>query len=227
MGVTPSRFLKAWARVSSVGSAAARGRGISTAGRGQRPGASHDPRLPRDALEGAGRAVRAGGAARTRDGIGQAGYHRRGRHQGQGQRQDRLAAIAQARERLEKRQREADLERGRDEDDDPRPRGKDGKPKARGQENFTDGDSRIMKRAGGVRSAQPAKDVRLAALLRGQERPPLVFRGPGWGWLMQRNKGGACRKRQSGGHSRNEPPPSRFGARRYLLPPTPLAPKKV
>ncbi|MGE4243445.1 IS1182 family transposase [Ramlibacter sp.] len=76
-------------------------------------------------------------------------------------REDRLAAIAQARERLDKRQREADLERGRDEDDDRRPRGKDGKPKggrykrefgkpeARAQENFTDGDSRIMKRAGG------------------------------------------------------------------------------
>ena len=76
-------------------------------------------------------------------------------------REDRLAAIAQARERLEKRQRESDLQRGRDEDDDRRPRGKDGKPKggrykrefgkpeARDQENFTDADSRIMKRAGG------------------------------------------------------------------------------
>ena len=76
-------------------------------------------------------------------------------------REDRLAAIAEARERLEKRQREADLQRGRDEDDDRRPRGKDGKPKggrykrdfgkpeATDQENFTDADSRIMKRAGG------------------------------------------------------------------------------
>jgi transposase len=76
-------------------------------------------------------------------------------------REDRLAAIAQARERLEKRQRDSDIERGRDEDDDRRPRGKDGKPKggrykrdfgkpkATDQENFTDGDSRIMKRAGG------------------------------------------------------------------------------
>src|SRR5688500_396415 len=76
-------------------------------------------------------------------------------------REDRLAAIAQARERLEKRQREGDLQRGRDEDDDRRPRGKDGKPKggrykrefgkpeARAQENFTDGDSRIMPRASG------------------------------------------------------------------------------
>jgi transposase len=76
-------------------------------------------------------------------------------------REDRLAAIAEACERLQRRQREADLERGRDEDDDRRPRGKDGRPKggrykrdfgkpeATAQENFTDGDSRIMKRAGG------------------------------------------------------------------------------
>jgi len=76
-------------------------------------------------------------------------------------RQDRLDAIAQARERLEQRQREADLERGRSEDDDRRPRDKDGKPRGgrykrdfgvpeeSAQENFTDPDSRIMKRAGG------------------------------------------------------------------------------
>ena len=76
-------------------------------------------------------------------------------------REVRLAAIREARERLEQRQREADLQRGRSEDDDRRPRGPDGKPKggrykrefgqpeAKAQENFTDPDSRIMKRAGG------------------------------------------------------------------------------
>ncbi|MEK8033645.1 transposase, partial [Ideonella sp. DXS29W] len=76
-------------------------------------------------------------------------------------REVRLAAIRQARERLEQSQREADLERGRSDDDDRRPRGPDGKPKDRrykrefgvpedkAQENFTDPDSRIMKRAGG------------------------------------------------------------------------------
>jgi transposase len=87
-------------------------------------------------------------------------------------REARLAAIAQARERLEKRQREADLERGRDEDDDRRPKSKDGKPKggrykrefgkpeAKAQENFTDSDSRIMKRAGG--GFDPAYNGQLA-----------------------------------------------------------------
>jgi transposase len=76
-------------------------------------------------------------------------------------REARLAAIAQARERLEQRQREADVQRGRDPDDHNKPRGKDGKPKGgkykrdfgvpkdTAQENFTDPDSRIMKRAGG------------------------------------------------------------------------------
>lgn len=44
-------------------------------------------------------------------------------------REARLAAIREARERLEQRQREADLERGRSDDDDRRPRGPDGKPK--------------------------------------------------------------------------------------------------
>ncbi len=73
----------------------------------------------------------------------------------------RLAAIAAARARLEQRQREADAQRGRDPDDQNKPRGKDGKPKGgrykrdfgvpkdAAQENFTDPDSRIMKRAGG------------------------------------------------------------------------------
>ncbi len=76
-------------------------------------------------------------------------------------REARLAAIVQARERLEQRQREADVQRGRDPDDHNKPRGKDGKPKGgkykrdfgvpkdTAQENFTDPDSRIMKRAGG------------------------------------------------------------------------------
>ncbi|MFN7196489.1 MAG: transposase, partial [Hylemonella sp.] len=76
-------------------------------------------------------------------------------------REARLAAIREARERLEQRQREADLERGRSDDDDRRPRGPDGQPKGgrykrefgvpkdKAQDNFTDPDSRIMKRAGG------------------------------------------------------------------------------
>jgi len=76
-------------------------------------------------------------------------------------REARLAAIAEARQRLEQRQREADVQRGRDPDDQNKPRGKDGKPKGgkykrdfgipkdSAQENFTDPDSRIMKRAGG------------------------------------------------------------------------------
>jgi len=76
-------------------------------------------------------------------------------------REVRLKAIADARERLEKRQRDADIERGRSDDDDRKPRDGDGKPKGgrykrefgvpepKAQENFTDPDSRIMKRAGG------------------------------------------------------------------------------
>jgi transposase len=76
-------------------------------------------------------------------------------------REVRLQAIAEARERLEKRQRDADLERGRTEDDDCRPRDEDGNvtggrykrefgvPEPKAQDNFTDPDSRIMKRAGG------------------------------------------------------------------------------
>jgi hypothetical protein len=62
---------------------------------------------------------------------------------------------------LEQRQREVDLQRGRNEADERKPRDKDGKPKGgrykrdfgvpedKAQENFTDPDSRIMKRAGG------------------------------------------------------------------------------
>jgi transposase len=76
-------------------------------------------------------------------------------------RETRLQAIAAARQRLEQRQRDADTERGRSADDDRRPRDGDGNPKGgryqrefgvpepKAQENFTDPDSRIMKRAGG------------------------------------------------------------------------------
>jgi transposase len=68
-------------------------------------------------------------------------------------RADRLQAIKAARQRLEARQREADREAGREPDDQDRT-GKPGKPfkrafgepDAKAQENFTDPDSRIMKR---------------------------------------------------------------------------------
>lgn len=67
-------------------------------------------------------------------------------------RQDRLRAIEQARARLEKRQRESDLDRGRDPEEPPhggRWKRPFGVPQAKAQENFTDPDSRIMKRSGG------------------------------------------------------------------------------
>jgi transposase len=67
-------------------------------------------------------------------------------------RKDRLQAIQEARVRLEKRQREAELERGRDPDDPPRGgryKRPFGVPEDKAQENFTDPDSRIMKRSGG------------------------------------------------------------------------------
>ena len=77
-------------------------------------------------------------------------------------RQERLAAIAAAKARLEERQRQADSQRGRTPDDARRPKDKDGKPKggkpyqrdfgvppAKAQDSFTDPESRIMKRAGG------------------------------------------------------------------------------
>ena len=76
-------------------------------------------------------------------------------------REVRLQAITEARERLEKRQRDADLEHGRTDDDDRKPRDEDGNatggrykrefgvPEPKAQDNFTDPDSRIMKRAGG------------------------------------------------------------------------------
>lgn len=67
-------------------------------------------------------------------------------------REDRLQAIQEARARPEQRQREAELQRGRDPEDPPR--GGRWKrafciPEDKAQENFTDPDSRIMKRAGG------------------------------------------------------------------------------
>ena len=76
-------------------------------------------------------------------------------------REDRLKAIAEARERIEKRQRDADIDRGRSPDDECKPQDDDGKatggrykrefgvPEPTAQDNFTDPDSRIMKRAGG------------------------------------------------------------------------------
>ena len=76
-------------------------------------------------------------------------------------REVRLKAIAEARERLEQRQRDADIERGRSDDDERKPRDEDGNPKGgrykrefgvpepKAQDNFTDPASRIMKRAGG------------------------------------------------------------------------------
>lgn len=67
-------------------------------------------------------------------------------------REARLAAITQARQRLEQRQRDADLERGRDPDEPPRGgryKREFGVPEDKAQDNFTDPDSRIMKRAGG------------------------------------------------------------------------------
>jgi transposase len=76
-------------------------------------------------------------------------------------REDRLQAITEARERIEKRQHDADIERGRSPDDECKPRDDEGKPtggrykrefgvpEPTAQDNFTDPDSRIMKRAGG------------------------------------------------------------------------------
>jgi transposase len=67
-------------------------------------------------------------------------------------REARLAAITQARERLQQRQRDADIERGRDPDEPPRGgryKREFGQPEDKAQDNFTDPDSRIMKRAGG------------------------------------------------------------------------------
>lgn len=67
-------------------------------------------------------------------------------------RQDRLNAIAQARARLEQRQRETELDKGRDPDDKPRGgryKREFGVPEDKAQDNFTDPDSRIMTRSGG------------------------------------------------------------------------------
>lgn len=77
-------------------------------------------------------------------------------------RESRLEVIRAARERLEERQRGADTARGRSAGDERKPRDPDGNPKKgplykrefgipkpKAQENFTDPQSRIMKRAGG------------------------------------------------------------------------------
>ena len=76
-------------------------------------------------------------------------------------REDRLQAITEARERIEKRQRDADIEGGRSEGDECKPRDDEGKPtggrykrefgvpEPAAQDNFADPDSRIMKHAGG------------------------------------------------------------------------------
>ena len=72
-------------------------------------------------------------------------------------REARLKAIGAARERLEQRQREQDRQAGRSVDDEGNTRGPGGRVCKRqfgtapekAQENFTDPDSRIMKRAGG------------------------------------------------------------------------------
>ena len=76
-------------------------------------------------------------------------------------REDRLKAITEARERIEQRQRDADIERGRSPEDECKSHDDDGKPtggrykrefgvpEPKAQDNFTDPDSRIMKRAGG------------------------------------------------------------------------------
>ena len=77
-------------------------------------------------------------------------------------RQARLVAIVAAKARLEERQRQSDAQRGRTPDDERLPKDKDGKPKggkpyqrdfgvpaSKAQDNFTDPDARIMKRAGG------------------------------------------------------------------------------
>ena len=67
-------------------------------------------------------------------------------------RQDRLNAIAQARARLEQRQRETELDKGRDPDDKSRGgryKREFGVPEDKAQDNFTAPDSRITTRAGG------------------------------------------------------------------------------
>lgn len=77
-------------------------------------------------------------------------------------REQRLEVIRAAKERLEQRQRQADAARGRSSGDERKPRDPDGNPrkgplykrefgvpKPKAQENFTDPDSRIMKRSGG------------------------------------------------------------------------------
>ncbi len=77
-------------------------------------------------------------------------------------REQRREVIRAAQERLQERQRQADAARGRTPGDERKPRDPDGNPrkgplykrefgipKPKAQENFTDPDSRIMKRSGG------------------------------------------------------------------------------
>ena len=67
-------------------------------------------------------------------------------------REARLTAITEARQRLEQRQRDAEIQRGRGPDDKPRGgryKREFGVPEDEAQDNFTDPDSRIMKRSGG------------------------------------------------------------------------------
>lgn len=92
-------------------------------------------------------------------------------------REQRLAVIREAKQRLEQRQREADEKRGRSPEDDKGPDGSDneqpkkkgrafarpfGVPEPKAQENFTDPDSRIMKTSAGFEqcyNAQTAVDA--------------------------------------------------------------------
>lgn len=85
-------------------------------------------------------------------------------------RQDRLAKIEAAKRRLEQRQAEADQERGRHPDDQQRPGNGAGRPfkrpfgvpEEKAQDNFTDPESRIMKRDGSYEqsyNAQAAVDA--------------------------------------------------------------------
>ena len=82
-------------------------------------------------------------------------------------REARLAAIAEARQRLEQRQRDADIERGRDPDDKPRGgryKREFGVPEDKAQDNFTDPDSRIMKRP--AAASMPATTRRRRSTMR-------------------------------------------------------------
>lgn len=92
--------------------------------------------------------------------------------------------IRAARERLESRQRELDAAKGRSADDNRKPRDKDGKPKSgprhkrefgvpqdKAQENFTDPDSRIMKRSGAASTNATTAIRRWMRTCRSSSRP--------------------------------------------------------